>query len=214
MDETLDGPALYLALPVAIWADADRWVPWQAGLAQLAPSCVLLERGEPRAMGPVIATIQAHEIAVMVTGTLDQALIVGCDGVHLDPPEDGWTAAALAQARRLAGKLNLGIGSGLSRHTAMLAGEAGADYVAFGAPMFSTDLRALAPEVTYEAAALTAWWGQVTEIPAVLVVGPVHHQGAVVADFLVSWPDPSTGGAAGEGADFMWRPGFEAGIKH
>lgn len=214
MDETRDGPALYLALPAAVWADAERWAPWHAGLGQLAPACVLLERGEPVAMAPVIAAIQAHEIAVMVSGTLNQTPVASCDGVHLDPPEEGWTAAALAQARRLAGELNLGIGAGLSRHAAMLAGEAGADYIAFGASMFSTDSRAFSAEMTHEGAALTAWWGEVMEIPVALVVGPVRYQGAVAADFMVPWPDLKTGVSVGEGADFLWRPGSEAGKEH
>jgi thiamine-phosphate diphosphorylase len=69
--------------------------------------------------------------ALIVNDRLDVALAVGADGVHL-----GQTDLPLAEARRIAGSLWIGI-STHDREQVRAARAAGADYLGFG-PVFAT----------------------------------------------------------------------------
>ena len=75
-------------------------------------------------LGPVA---RAHGVAIILNDRAD--LASDCDGVHLGQ-QDG----SVAEARRLLGPdAMIGVTCHGSRHLAMEAAEAGADYVAFGA---------------------------------------------------------------------------------
>jgi thiamine-phosphate pyrophosphorylase len=78
------------------------------------------------ALRPVCAR---HATALLVQDDIDLALSGNADGVQLSDP--GQVEAA---RRRLGPEGLLGVACGASRDTAMAAGEAGSDYVAFGAP--------------------------------------------------------------------------------
>jgi thiamine-phosphate pyrophosphorylase len=68
-------------------------------------------------------------VAVILNDRPDLAARLGCDGVHV-----GQSDASCAEARRIMGKdAMIGVTCHDSRHLAMEAAEAGADYVAFGA---------------------------------------------------------------------------------
>jgi thiamine-phosphate pyrophosphorylase len=64
------------------------------------------------------------------------------------------------------GKWTVGAGSLYSRHAAMEAGEAGADYVFFGRPHGDTHD---APHP--KALELAEWWSEVMQVPAVMMAG-------------------------------------------
>jgi thiamine-phosphate pyrophosphorylase len=71
----------------------------------------------------------AREVALILNDRPDLAARLGCDGVHV-----GQSDAPYAEARRLMGPdRTVGVTCHDSRHLAMEAAEAGADYVAFGA---------------------------------------------------------------------------------
>jgi thiamine-phosphate pyrophosphorylase len=71
-------------------------------------------------------TAQALGLAVLTTGEPRDALRAGCDGLHADADSEN-----LAGLRESLGKNNiLGVYAAGSRHLAMEAAEAGADYVA------------------------------------------------------------------------------------
>lgn len=71
----------------------------------------------------------ARDVAVILNDRPDLAARLGCDGVHV-----GQSDASYAEARRLMGQDRMvGVTCHDSRHLAMEAAEAGADYVAFGA---------------------------------------------------------------------------------
>ncbi len=71
----------------------------------------------------------ARSIPLIVNDRPDLAVRFGCDGVHV-----GQEDATCAEARRVVGAdLIVGVTCHDSRHLAMEAAEAGADYVAFGA---------------------------------------------------------------------------------
>ena len=68
------------------------------------------------------------DTACLVRDHVGLALEIGADGVHL------WGGAADVPARRaaLGRERILGMSCGRSRDAAMIAGEAGADYIGFG----------------------------------------------------------------------------------
>jgi thiamine-phosphate pyrophosphorylase len=106
---------------------------------------------------------QARGVAVILNDRADLAARLGCDGVHI-----GQDDAPYAEARRLIGKDRIvGVTCHDSRHLAMEAAEAGADYVAFGAffPTATKDARTRAdPEI------LTIWQ-ETMEVPCVAIGG-------------------------------------------
>ncbi|MGI4879947.1 MAG: thiamine phosphate synthase, partial [Janthinobacterium lividum] len=77
----------------------------------------------------LIAVCNAHDVAFIMNDRADLAARVGADGVHL-----GQGDGSVRDARALLGPdIQIGVTCHDSRHLAMEAGEAGADYVAFGA---------------------------------------------------------------------------------
>jgi thiamine-phosphate pyrophosphorylase len=123
---------------------------------------------------------QARGVAVILNDRPDLAAALGCDGVHI-----GQSDAGYAEARRAVGKDGMvGVTCHDSRHLAMEAAEAGADYVAFGAFFPTTTKDALTradPEI------LTIWH-ETMEIPCVAIGGitAANARGlaAAGADFL------------------------------
>ncbi len=104
---------------------------------------------------------QAAGAAALVRDDARLARTLKADGVHLS------TAAgskAYGEAREIVGGgAIVGVDAGRSRHEAMVAGEAGADYTAFGIPDHVGD-RAKAHMRRCE---LVAWWAEVFEVPVV-----------------------------------------------
>ena len=96
----------------------------------------------------------ARDVATVITHHTELAERLGLDGVHLG---DG--ARSVRAARKALGPDAI-VGSfcGTSRHDGMSAGEAGADYVAFG-PLSGTG--ELAEEDLF------AWWSEMIEVPVV-----------------------------------------------
>ncbi|MGA0606327.1 thiamine phosphate synthase [Phenylobacterium sp. VNQ135] len=105
----------------------------------------------------------ARGVAVILNDRPDLAARLGCDGVHV-----GQEDASCAEARRLMGKERIvGVTCHDSRHLAMEAAEAGADYVAFGAffPTATKDAKTRAdPEIL-------AIWQETMETPCVAIGG-------------------------------------------
>lgn len=123
---------------------------------------------------------QSRGVAVILNDRPDLAARLGCDGVHV-----GQSDAPYAEARRLMGKdAIVGVTCHDSRHLAMEAAEAGADYVAFGAffPTTTKDAPTRAdPEI------LTIWQ-ETMEVPCVAIGGVTADNAAALAaagaDFL------------------------------
>ena len=120
------------------------------------------------------------EVAFIVNDSVALAKRLGADGVHLGQ-QDG----DIREARD-----TLGPGSQIgrtchdSRHLAMEAGEAGADYVAFGA-FYPTTTK---PSDYRPDPAILSWWATLFEIPCVAIGGitPANAKPLVDAgaDFL------------------------------
>ena len=129
------------------------------------------------ALAPVA---QARDVAVILNDRPDLAAKLGCDGVHV-----GQTDMSCADARKIMGKDRIvGVTCHDSRHLAMEAAEAGADYVAFGA-FFDTGTKE-AP--TRAAPEILTIWQETMQIPCVAIGGiTVETTGALAAagaDFI------------------------------
>jgi len=106
---------------------------------------------------------QARGVAVILNDRPDLAARLGCDGVHI-----GQDDAPYAEARRLMGKDRIvGVTCHDSRHLAMEAAEAGADYVAFGA-FYPTTTKE--PKTRADPEVLTIWQ-ETMEVPCVAIGG-------------------------------------------
>ncbi|MCW3847806.1 thiamine phosphate synthase [Sphingomonas sp. LB-2] len=121
-----------------------------------------------------------HDVAFIVNDSAALAKRLGADGVHL-----GQGDGDPREARALLGpSAQIGVTCHDSRHLAMEAGEAGADYVAFGAfyPTGTKEVRHRPEPV------ILAWWSTMFELPCVAIGGitPANAAPLVVAgaDFL------------------------------
>jgi thiamine-phosphate pyrophosphorylase len=102
-------------------------------------------------------------VAFIVNDSMALAKRLGADGVHL-----GQSDGDIREARALLGpSAQIGRTCHDSRHLAMEAGEAGADYVAFGA-FYPTTTK---PSNYRPAPAILSWWASVFEIPSVAIGG-------------------------------------------
>lgn len=146
-----------------------------------------------RLAAPLQAICRAHNAAFIVNDDMALAHMLRADGVHLGQG-DGDPRAA----RQLLGReAQIGVTCHASRHLAMEAGEAGADYVAFGA-FFPTDTKQVEHFTTPE---ILAWWTALSPIPCVAIGGITADNCAPLvaagADFLAVsgavWnaPDPA-----------------------
>ncbi|MEO6255427.1 MAG: thiamine phosphate synthase [Sphingomicrobium sp.] len=104
-----------------------------------------------------------HDTAFIVNDSMALAKRLGADGVHL-----GQSDGDVREARALLGPAaQIGRTCHDSRHLAMEAGEAGADYVAFGA-FYPTTTK---PSHYRPAPAILSWWASIFEIPCVAIGG-------------------------------------------
>jgi thiamine-phosphate pyrophosphorylase len=123
--------------------------------------------------------VQAAGAAFILNDRPDLAAELGCDGVHI-----GQEDASYAQARAALPSGIVGVTCHDSRHLAMEAGEAGADYVAFGA-FFPT--RTKDPKTAADIE-LLRWWAEAMVVPVVAIGGITVNNApelvAAGADFL------------------------------
>jgi thiamine-phosphate pyrophosphorylase len=112
---------------------------------------------------PLQAICAARDVAFIVNDSIALAKRLGADGVHL-----GQHDGTVREARDALGReAQVGVTCHASRHLAMEAGEAGADYVAFGA-FFPSGTKASEHRPEPE---LLTWWQQLMEIPCVAIGG-------------------------------------------
>jgi thiamine-phosphate pyrophosphorylase len=144
----------------------------------------------------VLPLAHAHDAAVILNDRPDLAAKLGCDGVHV-----GQDDVPYAEARRIVGpRAMVGVTCHDSRHLAMEAAEAGADYVAFGA-MFPTTTKDAPTSCDLETLAI---WQETMQTPCVAIggitpenCGPVVEAGAdFIAVSSAVWNHPEGPGAA------------------
>ncbi|HUV32963.1 MAG TPA: thiamine phosphate synthase [Devosiaceae bacterium] len=154
---------LYLITPPG--ADAGFAETLGEALDAAPVAAVLIPRGGrpdapyADAIRALVPVAQARGAAALADNDPALARAAGADGVHMTGGVDALKAALAA----LQPDFIVGAGAGRTRHDAMLAGEAGADYVFFGTlgPAPADD----------QAAEMARWWVNTFEIPAVWFAG-------------------------------------------
>lgn len=116
-----------------------------------------------RAADALMPIAQSHNVAFILNDRPDLAVQLRADGVHI-----GQDDMPYAEARALVGKdAIVGVTCHASRHLAIEAAGAGADYVAFGA-FFPTTTKEPKAQADIE---LLAWWSEVMTVPVVAIGG-------------------------------------------
>jgi thiamine-phosphate pyrophosphorylase len=173
-------PRLYLVAPQDPAGLANRLAD-AIGSADVAAVLLRLpetdERGQLNHVKTVAPAVQDKGAALLLDGHADLAARAGADGSHLSGIEALKSAIATLKPARIAG-----CGGLETRHEAMVAAEAGADYVMFGEPDASGD------RPSFEAIAQrVAWWAEVFEIPCIgfaRSLDEVEPLAAAGADFI------------------------------
>ena len=149
-----------------------------------------------RAADALRPVVQGRDRALIMNDRPDLALQTGCDGVHI-----GQEDASYETARQILGLGRIvGVTAHDSRHLAMEAAEAGADYVAFGA-FFPTDTKAAKGKAAPD---ILRWWSEIFTVPCVAIGGitpencrPLVEAGADFLAVIASvWNHPAGPAAA------------------
>lgn len=136
-----------------------------------------------------------HDVAFILNDRPDLAAELGADGVHL-----GVDDMSISKARGIVGEeIIIGASAHASRHLALEAGEAGADYVAFGA-FYPTQSK---PKEKVEkwgtpTPDILSWWQAYLVLPCVAIGGitpsncpPLVKAGAdFIAAITAVWQHP------------------------
>ena len=173
---------LYLISPVVAepdafaprLADACRGGAVAAVLLRLAAADERTLVNRVKALAPA-AQESGAAVLVHAPGEVDLAAVAargGADGVHLA----GAGVAARDMRERLRDGRILGVGGLRSKHDAMEAGEAAADYVMFGEPRPDGTLPPL--DAVLERA---SWWAEIFATPCVAHAPTLHTVGEVAA---------------------------------
>jgi thiamine-phosphate pyrophosphorylase len=155
-------PRLYLVTPQV--ADAAHFRDHLAAALEGADIAAVLlrlgqddERGRINCAKALAPTVQRKDAALLLDGNADLVARAGADGAHLTGIDNVTAALASLKPERI-----VGAGGTLTRHDAMLAAEAGADYIMFGEPD-ATGHRPAFPAVEER----VAWWAEICEVPCV-----------------------------------------------
>lgn len=188
-------PRLYLMTPPV--EDATAFAgQLAAALAAGDVAAVLLRLapGDERSLINRVKTLvpiaQDKDVALLIDGHTDVVARAGADGAHLTGIAEFSEAIPRLKPERIAGCGGLD-----SRHDAMAAAEAGADYVMFGEPDNGArpSFDAIEERV--------AWWSEVFEAPCVAFAADIDEVAPLVkagADFIAIghsfddwvWRDP------------------------
>jgi thiamine-phosphate pyrophosphorylase len=185
-------PRLYLVTPPV--ADAQAFAENLAAalgagdvaavLLRLAAADERTQINRAKALCPVV---QDKGAALLLDGHADLVARSGADGAHLTGI-DAFTDAL----ERLKPERIVGLGGLITRHDAMTAAEAGADYVMFGEPSAAGERPGF--DAVEER---VAWWAEVFEAPCVAYAASLDEIAPLVkagADFVALgdwlWRDP------------------------
>jgi thiamine-phosphate pyrophosphorylase len=183
-------PRLYLATPpIADPAQLLASLPDLLTAADVAAVLLRLTPADERSMiqltKALAPTIQKADVALLLDGHPALVARAGADGANLSGLEAMQEAMPSLKPDRI-----VGVGRLITRHDAMAAGEAGADYVLFGEPDASGE-RPSADAVFDR----LQWWAEVFEPPCVGFAATKEEAGLFAsagADFILL-------------SDFIWN---------
>lgn len=170
---------LYLITPPAI-ADLEAFSGLLEAALEAGDVAALQIRLKPATEAQIAAAVarlapiaRTRGVAVILNDRPDLARTLGCDGVHV-----GQEDATVAEARRVLGpQAMIGATCHDSRHLAMEAAEAGADYVAFGA-FFPTETKTTTHRPDLD---ILAIWQETMEVPCVAIGGVTAANAGLLA---------------------------------
>lgn len=184
-------PQLYLiADPTSDGTALARTLAGALGTTDVAAVLLRLPELDERSLinlvKSVAPVVQERGAALVLDGYPELVARAGADGAHLSDLEALRAALPGLKPDRIAGAGGL-----KTRHDAMVAGEAGADYAMFGEPDAAAQRPALAAVLER-----IGWWSEVFEIPCVGFAAAADEAIAVAqagADFValdeVVWND-------------------------
>lgn len=171
-------PQIFLIAPEA--EETEVFTNLLDGLLAAVPvSALLLLRGDrdeaaytnlARATLPIT---QNNGCALLLQNAPDLAKQIGADGVHISTgPKD-----LRGAVEKLKPDLIVGASGNASHHDAMLAGEAGVDYVLFGSLVGSAQPKSAEDAI---------WWSETFEVPAVFAspATPIDDLEETGAEFI------------------------------
>jgi thiamine-phosphate pyrophosphorylase len=121
-----------------------------------------------KAAETLIPICHAHEAAFILNDRADLAVQCNADGIHL-----GQDDMPVKDARKIVGEERvIGVSAHASKHLAMVAGEQGADYVAFGA-FYPTNskLKEKVDKWGIPTPEILEWWSEFMVLPCVAIGG-------------------------------------------
>jgi thiamine-phosphate pyrophosphorylase len=158
---------LYLISPLEVGGDFPARLAQALSAGEVAAFQFRVKGIDQHEAASLAAPLQeicaAHDCAFIVNDSVGLAKRLGADGVHL-----GQADGDVREAREALGReAQIGVTCHASRDLALEAGEAGADYVAFGA-FFPSTTKASEhrPELD-----LLSWWQQMVELACVAIGG-------------------------------------------
>jgi thiamine-phosphate pyrophosphorylase len=205
-------PRIYLATPpLGDGTGFNDRLSEALAAADIAAVLLRLVPGDDRSLTKRVKTlallVQEQGAALLLEGHAEIAARAGADGAHVSGIDAVSEALSALKPERI-----VGAGGLASRHDAMTAGEAGADYVLFGEPDANghrAKLDAIVERVQ--------WWAEVFEPPCVgfaAALGEVGLLTAAGADFILLgdavWSDPRGAKAALEDAEAEIAKGMTA----
>ena len=161
------GCELYLISPLDVGSDFPQKLAAALAKSQVAAFQFRVKGKDQHEAARLAAPLQEicaqYDVAFVVNDDVALAKRLGADGVHL-----GQGDGDVREARQELGKdVQIGVTCHDSRHFALEAGEAGADYVAFGA-FYPSDTKDTPYIAELE---LLRWWSSMLEIPSVAIGG-------------------------------------------
>ena len=195
---------LYLISPLEVGGDFPARLDAALAAGRVAAFQFRVKGIDQHAAAKLAAPLQeicaARDVAFIINDSIALAKRLNADGVHL-----GQGDGDVREAREELGRdAQIGVTCHNSRHLAMEAAEAGADYVAFGA-FYPTATKAVEHIAEVETLKL---WSTIMEIPCVAIGGITADNAMPLitagADFIAAsgavWSDPR--GATAAIADF------------
>ena len=151
-----------------------------------------------RAADVLMPIAQKRDVAFIVNDRPDIAHMIRADGVHI-----GQDDTRYAEARALVGKNAIvGVTCHNSRELAFQAGEAGADYVAFGA-FFPTQTKEPKAQADIE---VLQWWAETMTVPCVAI-------GGITVDNVKTLVDAGADFVAVSAGVWGYKDGPQAAVK-
>lgn len=156
---------LYVILPADMKPELERLLDEAFSKSNIA--CILLQTDggqleDIETASRIKEAAHHHQVAFLIEDDAEAAKKIGADGIHLSREQTADDSNYQITRNVLGTEAIIGGDCGSSRHSAMVLGEQGADYVAFSGSPASR-----APD-TESPDELIAWWAEMFEVPSVI----------------------------------------------